>query len=357
MSVIDNNAVATTADITAVKGHTQAIAFAARGGSALSNLLGDIATTKQAERKGPIQMFLFLETHFTDEEGHAIPIVGSKQSEVGQNEPYDRYTATVKTQDGERKVPGSVYTDIVKATAEGQRILHRIDMCGAGQGVQLPEDILKMGTAQRKVEIKELRQRLADMRTALTKGAMLFHQLESIRQMNPDRVVVKMPFFAERDPETGEEKTVVKGTTIRLQDPTGELEEEILNVGQVLQYDAEKAKAEKDGGTLTSLKATASRAPKKKPLAGTGTAPTVPTNLEQGKTLFNVLATWVDNTTPEGQKVESMLLSAMAKKDSEGRELLISVGKLCLALDSIWTVIQPEYDNAMRDAVRATKAA
>lgn len=355
MSDTSNNGLETIADITAVRGHIQAVAFAKRGGAALSALLGDIATTKSVERRGPIQMFLFLETHFTDAEGHAIPVVGSKQSEVGQNEPFDRYTAEVKTPDGTRKVPGSVYTDIVKATGEGQRILHRIELCGAGQGVELPADILKMGTAQRKVEIKELRQRLADMRGGLTKGAMLFHQVEAIGKMNPDRVKVKMPFFTEKD-DNGEENTVVKGSTIRIQDPKGELEDEILNVGQVLQYDVAKAKA-MDGGTLTSLKATASRAPKKKPIAGTSTAPTVPSNLEQGKTLFNVLSTWVDNTTPEGQRVESMLLAAMAKKNAEGKELLMSVGRLCLALDSIWTVIQKDYDQINRDAMMATQKA
>lgn len=345
----------THANITAVKGHTQAVAFAIKGGKELSALLGDIATTKEMERRGPIQTFLFLETHFTEEESHAIPIVGSKMGETG-NLAYDRYTVEVKTADGKRKVPGSWYTDAVRSTEEGQRILQRIEHLDAGQGDGIPEDILKLGSAQRIEEKVKLRQRLADMRVGLTKGAMLFHQVEEIAKINPDRIKVKLPFFEEKGGD-GEPKTVVKGNLIRLQDPKNEYEDEVVTVGQFLQYDAEATAKDKDGGTIKSLKATAARAPRT--VKPAGKAVTVPTNLNEGLTLFNVLSTWVDNTTPEGQKIESMLLAHMSKEGADSDETVESVGKLCLALDSIWTVIQPRFDIIQRRkaAAATTKVA
>jgi hypothetical protein len=341
-------------NISATKGHVQALLFAAKGGTALSELLGSIATTKEMERRGPIQTMLFLETHFSDDEAHSIPVVGSKMGETG-NKPYDRYTVEVKTQDGKRKVPGSWYSDAVKNTSEGIRILERIEKLDAGQGESIPADILAMGSAQKAEEKVKLRQRLADMRTGLTKGAMLFHQAEEISNINPARIKVRMPIFEEKDWQ-GKGVQVVKGNLIRLQDPTGELEEEVVTVGQFLQYDAAATKADKDGGTLKSLKATAARAPKKKAgtaTPGQGTAYVAPTTLEQCLTLFNVLATALDNGTDHGKKMESMLLSACAKEGAEGDEAVVSIGGVCLAADSVWTVISTRY-NTIQERKAAT---
>lgn len=333
--------------MTAFRGHVQAMAFARQGGDELSELLFSIAMTKQAERMGPIKTMLFLETHFSDEEGAAIPIVGSKQGETG-NRPYDRYTSEVKTADGTRKVPGSWFTDVVKSTARWATLSQEIEYLDQGQGEGVPPHILSMSTGQRAERKAEIRQLIADMRTGLTKGAMLFHQCEAIRKMNPDKVAIKLPILTQKDKD-GNPVQVVTGNLIRLMDPSKELEDEVVTVGSFLQYDADKAALDPDKGSIKSLKATATKAPKKGGPAGKSSV-TVPANLEQGKTLLNVLATWCDNTTDEGRKVESAILTAIAKGDAEGKELLISCGKVCLALDSIWTVIQPAYDDAMRQA-------
>lgn len=345
----------TSQTITAQKGHVQALAFARKGGAALSALLGSIASAKETERRGPIQTMLFLETHFTDEETSAIPVVGSKKEDSG-NKPYDRYTSELKTEQGTRKVPGSWFTDVVKSTDEWARINSRIELLQQGQGEGVPADILSMGTGARKEEIAQLRQRIQDMRTALTRGAMLFHQCEEIRALNPARIAIKLPIFTEKGPD-GKEVQVVKGTMVRLVDPAKIVEDEVVTVGSFLQYDAAAAAKDPDGGTLASLKATASKAPKKK--AGTATAPTVPATLEQVLTLFNVLASGMDNTTDHGKKMESQLLSLLAKEGVEGDEAVIAVGHVCLALDSVWTVISDRYDRITRAKAASlnTKAA
>src|SRR6185369_7020060 len=157
-------------DISAVRGHAQALKFVEKGGAELSNILASIATAKEAERRGPLQVFVFLAEHFTDAEGvHSIPVPGSKKGETG-NLPYDKYTTKIKTNDGERSVPGSWYTDVIKNTAECKAIDERIAQCAGGEGV--PEDIARMGDGERKMEVKRLRDRIKDMRTALVKGAM-----------------------------------------------------------------------------------------------------------------------------------------------------------------------------------------
>lgn len=341
----------TSQTITAQKGHVQALAFARKGGAALSALLAGIATAKETERRGPIQTMLFLETHFTDEEANAIPIVGSKKEDSG-NKPFDRYTSEVKTEQGTRKVPGSWFTDVVRSTDEWSRINGRVELLQQGQGEGVPADILSMGTGARKEEIAQLRQRIQDMRTALTRGAMLFHQCEEIRKLNPDRVAIKLPIFTEKGPDS-KEVQVVKGTMIRLMDPAKIVEDEVVTVGSFLQYDAAAAAKDPDKGTIASLKATASKAPKKK-IVATGKEYTVPGTVDQVLTLFNVLASGIDQEVDAGEKLYAALLTKAAGDGVDAREARISIGKVCLACDSLWTIIRPAY---LRDVEAKAKAA
>lgn len=331
--------------VSAQRGHFGAVALANKGGDALGAMLLNIAKAKQTERMGPIQSQVFLEMHFEYDE---LPVVGSKQGETG-NKPYDKFTAEIKTTDGTRKVPGSFYTDTVKSTPQGMAILQEIEWAGQGQGEGIPPHILTMGSTRKKEYIKEQRQLLADMRTGLTKGAMLWHQLEEISGCNPARIKVKLPIMYQKGEDGENNVPVVTGNLIRLSDPAGTLEDESVTVGQFLQYDAEKAKADPDKGTLTSLKATASRAPKKK--AETGKGYTIPATVEDCKSLFNVLASALDNGTEHGRKMEAQLLAACAKDGAEGDEAVMSVGGVCLAADNIWTVIQNRYN-----AINARKA-
>lgn len=342
--------------IMAFKGHTQAMAFARKGGAALGELLFSIAKRKEEEGKGPIEMVLFLEQTYSDEEGHNIPEVGSKQGETG-NKPYDRYTTEIQTEQGKRKVPGSWFTDAVKSTEVWASLNQRREHVKVGQGEGIPRDVLEMSTVQKAMEKVRIDRFIANMRTGLTRGAMLMHQLDAINSMNPERVKAKLPIYSEKD-ENGKEKLVVRGNLIRIEDPSGIIAEpEIVTVGSFLQYDAGKAMKDPDKGTIVSLKATASKAPKKGKV--TGTAPTVPATLEQVLTLFNVLASGMDNTTDHGKKMESQLLSLLAKEGVEGDEAVIAVGHVCLALDSVWTVISDRYNRITRAHAAAlnTKAA
>lgn len=337
------------ANITATKGHVQAVAFARKGGAALSKAFHEIADAKEQERRGPIVMMVTLERIFTDEEAAAIPVVGSKQGETG-NKPFDRYTAEITTQDGKKKVPGSWFTDVVKASGEGEAISLRIqqvtDAMQPAGNVDAPEDIRAMNFIQRKQELKRLRERFATMRTALTKGAMLWHQLVAVNSMNPNRVKAQLPVDTEGN---------VIGNFIRVTDPTDPEQLELLNVGGFLQFDPEKAAKDPDGGTIASLKATAARAPRKTPV--TGNAATIPQNVEQVKTLFNVLASGLDNGTDQGKKMEAALLAACAKEGQDGEETVVSVGNVCMACDNIWNVIGDRYRTIMsrRAAAMNTK--
>lgn len=330
-------------DVSAVRGHVGALAFARKGGDELGAMLLRIAETKQAERKGPITSMLFLESHFDYSE---LPIVGSKQGETG-NKPYDRYTSEVKTAEGTRKIPGSWYTDVVKSTPQAGAILQEIDWATQGQGEGIPAHIIAMGSARKKEYIKEQRQLLTDMRTGLTKGSMLWHQLEAINSMAPDRVTVKLPVMTQKDSE-GNPVPVVTGNLIRLIDPSKTDEDESVTVGQLLQYDTAKASADPDKGTIKSLKATADRAPRKPGGAATGgKAYTVPATIGDLLTLFNVLASALDNGTEHGRKMEAQLIAACAKPGKEGDEAVVSTGNVCLAADNVWTVINTRYNTIM----------
>lgn len=337
--------------INAFRGHTQAMAFARKGGAALGELLFSIAKRKEEEGKGPIEMVLFLETTYSTEEGHNIPEVGSKQGETG-NKPYDRYTTEIKTEQGKRKVPGSWFTDAVKSTDAWAQLNQRREWVKAGQGEGIPRDILEMSTSAKAMEKVRIDRFIANMRTGLTRGAMLMHQMDAINSMNPDRVKAKLPIYSEKD-ENGKEKLVVRGNLIRITDPSGIIaEDEIVTVGSFLQYDAGKAMKDPDKGTIVSLKATASKAPKKK--GGTAREYTVPGNVEQVLTLFNVLASGIDQEEDSGEKLYAALLTKASGDGVEAREARISIGKVCLACDSLWTVIRPAY---MRDVEAKAKEA
>lgn len=335
-------------NITARRGLSQAMAFAAKGGTGLSSLLFGIAKRKEEEGKGPIETMVFLDLTYSTEEGHNIPVVGSKQGETG-NEPYDRYTAEVTTADGKRKVPGSWYTDVVKSTQAWEDLNQRREWCKEGQGEGIPADILAMKTGERAVEKKRISNFIANMRTGLTKGAMLLHQVEAIQAINPARIRVKLPTMLQKD-AAGNEVVVVTGSLIRIyddDDTSDKVEPEVVSVGSFLQYDAAKCKASEDGGTITSLKATASKAPKGSKTGGKSTALTVPTTIEQVLTMFNALASAVDNGTEHGNKMQAALLARCAKPGAEGDEAVISVGNVCMAADNVWNVIGTRYQTIM----------
>jgi hypothetical protein len=344
--------------ITARRGHIQALAFARKGGAALGSLLFSIAKRKEEEGKGPIETVVFLLSHYSDEEGHAIPEVGSQEGKTG-NRPYDRYTSTIKTADGDRKVPGSWFTDAVKATDEWDALNLRREHCKTGQGEGIPADIIAMSPGQRAMEIKRITDFIKNMRTGLTKGSMLLHQVEKVGALNPARIKVRLPVMQQKDKD-GNEVTVVIGNLIRVTDPAGIVQEdEVLTVSQFLQWDVEKAGKAEDKGSITSLKATATRAPRKGTAdkAGTGTAYTIPKTLEQTLTLFNCLASALDNGTDAGRMLESKLLSECAKEGPAGDEATVSVGKVCMAADNIWTVIQTRFNTIMAQKAAATKKA
>lgn len=346
--------------ITAQRGHVQAMAFARKGGAAFGSLLFAIAKRKEEESKGPIETMLFLETHFSDAETNVIPVVGSKQGETG-NQPYDKYTSTVKTSEGERKVPGSWFTDVIKSTDEWAALNLRREQCKVGQGEGIPADIIALSTGQRAMEVKRITDFIKNMRTGLTKGSMLFHQVVKVNALNPERVKVRMPFMNQKDAD-GHDVTVVTGNLIRVTDPSGLVaEDEVLTVSQFLAWDADKASKAEDKGSITSLKATATRAPKG---AGAGkgaggTAYTVPQTINDLLALFNVLASALDNGQEHGRKMESQLLAACAKTGKEGDEAVIATGGVCLAADNVWTVINTRYNSIMANKAAAlnTKAA
>lgn len=346
--------------ITAYKGHVQAMAFARKGGAAFSALLYGIAKRKEEEGKGPIETMLFLETHFSDEEGHNIPVVGSKKEDSG-NKPYDRYTTEVKTADGTRKVPGSWFTDVVKSTEAWAVLNQRREHVKQAQGEGVPADIIAMKPGERAMEKKRIDAFITNMRTALTKGAMLLHQVEAVNTMNPNRVKARLPIMAQKD-DAGKEVEVVVGNLIRVYDPTDlsdDAEPEVVTVGSFLQWDPAKAAKDPDGGTIASLKATASKGPKKNKttLAGTGANYVAPRNVEETFTLFNCLATGLDQESDHGEKIYAALLTKASGKDKDAREARISIGKVALALDSLWTVIRPAYMLDVEAEAKANVAA
>lgn len=351
----------TSQTITAQRGHSQAMAFARKGGDEMSALLFSIAKRKEEEGKGPLETRLFLETHFSDDEASSIPEVGSKKGETG-NKPFDRYTSEVQTSEGKKNVPGSWFTDVIKSTPAWAVLNQRREWCKQGQGEGVPDDILAMNTGERATEAERIKRFITNMRTGLTKGAQLYHQVEVISALNPERVKVKLPQMEQKD-KNGDAVTVVTGSLIRVYDPSGTDEEpEILTVSQFLQWDAAAAAKDPDKGTIKSLKATAHRAPKKKAgtaTPGQGTAYVAPATIEQLLTLFNVLASGLDNGTDQGKKLEAALLAKCAKDGAEGDEAVVSVGTVGLAMDNVWTVISNRYNsiNARKAAAMNVKVA
>jgi hypothetical protein len=341
MSNTDTNT--TALSISAVKGHVGALAFAAKGGSALSHLLGDIARAKAAEREGAVKSALFL-LSIVQGDVTQIPVVGSKQGETG-NLPYDRYTSTVKTQDGEKKIPGSWFTDVVSAGEECIAARQRIAWIDQGQGEGVPADILAMGQGDKATERKRLKDFISDMRVGLTKGAMLAQHMEAVNTMNPERVKARLPFRMEKDAD-GNPQVKVFGNTIRISDPSGEQNDDVFSVSQFLQLDPDKAKADPDGGTLKSLKATAARAPRSPAGQGTqmGTLYPIPRTVEALLACFNAIASGLDISGEEGRKLESALLAQMAKDGAVGDGATESVCNAGLAIDNAYTQGTKRFD-------------
>lgn len=377
-------------NISARKGHVQALAFAAKGGAALNALLAGIADQKAAERMGSIKAMCFLVSNYTDDEQHAVPVVGSKQGSIEDggtgNLPYDRYSQSINTPQGKRMVPGSWFTDVVKSTDEWLRVQSLIaflDGEDAPEGVSVPEEyagIRKTGEAE--ATKQTLRDRISDMRTGLTKGAMLFHHCEAIGALSPPvynekgekvsegRIKVKMPWRWEytldsegarikNDDGSFVQHRHVYGSKIKLQDPTGEHDDKVYSVSSFLQIKpdvvADMPLADR---TIVKLDDTTTRPPKDKNRTGAGAGAggdeaKVPVTVEQVLLQFNTLASGIDQEQDQGERLYAALLTKASGKDNDAMEARMSIAKVCLACDALWTIIRPMY---LRDVEAKAKA-
>lgn len=360
--------------IVSQRGHVQAMAFARKGGVAFSGLLGSIASAKETERMGPIQVMLFFTETYDGEEQNSIPVPGTKREDAG-NKPFDKYTIEVTTKDGKKKVPGSWFTDAVKSTDDWLLTSDRIQWCDNtayenDDGATCPADILNMGTGERAVEKKRLRQRVADMRTALVKGAMLLHHADDISNLNPARIKVKMPFKAvfvldndgQRIKLEGENEyqTMLKvtGNTIRLQDPSGEIEDKVMTVSEFLALKPEKLTGKSEDYTTTALEATKARAPRGNRQKGKGKQEiAIPTTVEQVLNLFNVGATALDTQTDQGAKTSALVLAACATPGAKGDDVVETIGDFALSIDGLWTVISARYNTIKADKAKVLNQA
>lgn len=341
--------VSTVVPVTAQKGHVSALAFVANGGDALSSTLLHAAMAKEAEQTGPIEMFCFLEFGLTEAVRAVIPEVGSKMGETG-NKPYDRYSSKIKTDKGERTVPGSWFTDVIRNTSAGINIAQRIDWCN-GNTEDMPREIADMGTGARAQEKKRLANRLSYMRTALTRGAMLWHHVEYMGQINPARVEVKMPFAVDQS----DKGYRIFNNVIRLIDPAKELEDKVFTVSEFLALDPAKIPAGTEV-TLASLEATKARKPRVKgaKVAGGKADYAVPATLEQFLSLLNIGSTAIDQSTDGGKMLTTKILAVCAAQGQASDDAVETLGDFLVSFeDTIWTVINAKYNKIKADKAAA----
>ena len=369
--VVPVTAVPAVSPLTAREGDILAHNFTAKGGPALNALLVGIADQKAAERMGSLHAALFLETHYTLSE---LPVVGSKKGDTG-NLPFDKYPKKVTTTEGERTVPGSFYTDVIHDTSEYARIKTTLRWLAGNyqEGEVIPDDIkaiAKTGAGKEMAEM--LNDRVSDMRVGLTKGSMLLHHVDKIASINPERIKVKMPYRDQRVLDAngqpirsrpGDETSpfvteqVCYGSKIRLMDPAKEFEDKVYSVSSFLQLKPNNDLfLKQDVKTIVNLDETTTRPPAPDaPVAAN--AAKVPTTVEGGLTLFNALASWLDGESEQGVKTYARLLEECAKEGAEGDETVTSIGKVCFALDGIWTVIQGRYTRIQEEKAKARLAA
>lgn len=351
MTIDTDNAVTETNDpIVSLRGHVQAMAFGRKGGETLSNVLTSIADAKAAERTGPLAVFLFFDTSLTEDEQDSIPVPGSKKGETG-NRPYDKYSVEVEVEGGKRMVPGSWFTDVNKSTHEWERNDKRIRWCNktdwvSDDGEKCPKDIMEMGDGQRRVEVKRLRQRITDARSALVRGAMLWHHVNDIANLNPARIEVRMPFFTYKKEDGSAEKRTV-GSSIRLIDPARVLEDKVFSVSEFLALKPNKIPTGTEA-TLVSLEETKARAAR---TGGTGAAGkgkqqvVVPTTVEGLLNLYNVANTALDAESEAGQMLLTKLLASVSGTGADVDDKIETIGDFICALDeTVWVVINARYN-------------
>lgn len=349
--------------MTAQRGHVQALAFARIGGNGLSTVLHNVWKTKSLERKGKLNVLLYLINNYSEDQLAAIPVVGSKKGESG-NKPYDRYTTQVKSDAGMKSVPGSWYTDGVRATTEFAFLESIVSWCDGNEEVRpfdpadfdLPDTI-----APKTIQAAELRADMVkakqDMRAGLVGGCQLFLHLEEINGINPDRIKGKMPF---RKDAVSEQIVLGGSNMVRLVDPMdGGEDERILSVSEFLALDPAKLAGPSKDQTLTTLMNTRARKPRGSGAGKQGKGKEdikVPTTVDQIINLFNIGATALDNATDEGQKLEAALLARIASKGDNRKEAIKSIGAMAFAIDNLWTLVKAEYTQITSDERRAMDA-
>lgn len=332
---------------TGSKGQVGAINFVKAGGDELNNLFKGISEAKAVERLGALAVMLYLETHHAE----MVPVPGSKEGDTG-NKPFDKYTATIKTSDGEKKVPGSWFTDATRSVPYVQWADQQIAYCNDATLEGCPEKISNMGAGERADYKKLMKDVYKDVRGSLVRGAMLLNHADKISGINPARIKVKMPFRKAAD--TG--KLSVYSSNIRLVDPEGEFEDKVFSVASFLSLNPAKLTGKPEEQTIVSLEKTGERAAKgagKNKGKGGEQAITVPRTINEVLTFFNCLSSALDNGTDEGKKMESQLLAACAAGGEKGEAATYYVGTVCMAMDNIWTVINKRFDEVNKKRIAA----
>lgn len=257
----------------------------------------------------------------------------------------------VSTPDGLKERTVDFYVELFDLFPNGRAINEALKgLKQAADGVEsAPLEYKRLDIHQRTTEKRHFEKRRSDERGMFKRAIRLYLQQQAIGNMASKD---GMEHVGWRYIENDEGVVMVSPKPIVVFNRHDVMKYDIVSVGQFLAYDVKQAVAK--GGTLADLKATSARGVKK-PDVLPGTAKGEVARIKdvpQLMTAISMVGHFMDYDakagalTDEGKKHQAAFLKVLAADETQ----METFGNFMMAMDEIWTAIEPRYTKKMKAA-------
>lgn len=358
---------AATVDVSAQDQHDQrAFTIAGKLDDAFGKVLEGEIEAREKTKTGALRVRDELVRVFTSKGLLELPFPDlpavDKTTGVKNNNP-DKYIKYVKIDGEMKKKNASFWGDTFDKSSIGREYTAKINGLKAAKESKkdAPSEFLGLSDADRGSEMAKWTQRRTDGIALLKRAVKIEHRWHEIEEAMGDKVGIRLSTIPKRDIKGNVVK--VDGKEVRELRRTPKpivlfsKEEEgtgnAVSIGTFLSFDI--AKSVQNGGALSDLLATTGRAGNN----GQGESET-PVDGKAIKTLdeltgvLGLVASFLDDASPDGKKHAAQLAKAMAAKTEDADHLIRTVGGTCMVLDDLWTKIEARYRAlVVRDAAKA----
>lgn len=335
----------------------RALDLASHVDAEFTEAVDSITRAKETVVSGALVIEQELRRVFSKDDLSSFPIPDSVNSAESPTNNPDKYKAPTPTKDGTVKLsPRSFYFDLFEAMPSGKTIREALD--GISQAIageaSAPAIYKRMDKSERKAEQALWQGRLTTGRNLVKRAVKVLLQWDTIKAEMPK---VGLKYIVKTDKD-GNESIAKSPRPIKVFDAAETDVMDVVSITTFLSYKPAVAVAK--GGTVKDLWETTGRqgGEGQGDKDGGKVVVKVGMGLEDTDKVFATLAHHFDNEEADGRKRVAAFIKHVTAKDKTGKmneDLILTVGNVCMALDELWTELEPIY--AKLTKVQRAKAA